>query len=173
MYHVRKSLQWARHFFAPSIPYSLVVAESPENCLRKVQSGLPVKSPERSWSFTVNQFFKIATDKQGDPQFRLLIKVESRLFLLLFSSTVISGTFHLLDTQRTEIVGKVRSPWLFFLMLMKILGVVMVISSLFIGDLEVLLFGLAYTLFVFYFISVIRKTAYKGLLDALRQSLES
>ncbi|KAB2855364.1 MAG: hypothetical protein F9K46_15665 [Anaerolineae bacterium] len=174
MHHTRKFLQWIRQFFAPSIPYTLVVAESPENCLRKIQSGLPVKSPERSWSFSVNQFFKILADKQGNPQFRLLIKVESSLFLLLFSSTIISGTFRRLDTQKTEIVGKVRSPWLFFLTLMKILGVVMVISSLFTGHLEVLLFGVAYTLFfVFHFVKGTLKVPYKGLLDALKQSLES
>ncbi|MCQ3930974.1 MAG: hypothetical protein DPW16_10990 [Chloroflexi bacterium] len=129
MHRVRKSLQWVRQFFAPSIPYTLVVVESPEICLRKIQSGLVLKSPERFRSaFAINQFFKIATDKQGNPQFRLLIKVEPRIFLLLFTSTVISGTFHPLEAQRTKVMGEVRSPWLVFLALLEVFGGVAIIN---------------------------------------------
>lgn len=65
MHHVRKITQAIRQFFGPAIQYSFIVAESPENCLRKIQGGLPMKSKETySQRFLEqNQFFRVTADK--------------------------------------------------------------------------------------------------------------
>lgn len=171
MHRVRKSLQWIRQFFAPSIPFSLVVAESLEDCLRKIQSGLPLKSKEAySQRFLEqNQFFRITTDKYGDPQFEVLVR---RVDPGIIGSMVITGRFSPLDSQRTLVFGEVRS-WAFcFLIFMLVVVSLFMFAALCNNSLIGLLIGLIIVPVVVYF-NLARQKATSSLIDALRQTLES
>lgn len=139
-----------KRFFTPTIQYSLVVAESPENCLRKIQGGLPLKSKETySQRFLEqNQYFKIAADKYGDPQFEVLVR---RVDPGIIGSMVITGRFSPLDSQRTLVFGEVRS-WAFcFLIFMLVVVSLFMFAALCDDSLIGLLIGLIIVPVVVYF----------------------
>ncbi|MCQ3930973.1 MAG: hypothetical protein DPW16_10985 [Chloroflexi bacterium] len=160
-----------KEFFAPTIQYSLVVMGSPENCLRKIQSGLPLK-PKETYSqrfLEQNQYFKIATDKFGDPQFEVLVR---RVDPGIIGSMVITGRFSPLDSQRTLVFGEVRS-WAFcFLIFMLVVVSLFMFAALCNNSLIGLLIGLIIVPVVVYF-NLARQKVASSLIDALKQALES
>ncbi|MBI5928245.1 MAG: hypothetical protein HY862_02985 [Chloroflexi bacterium] len=171
MHSIRKSLQLVRQFFSPAIQYSFVVAESLEDCLRKIQSGLPLKSKEAysQRSLEQNQFFRITPDKDGDPQFEILVR---RIDPSVIGSMVIIGRFSVLDPQRTLVFGEVRSwAFCFVTFMIVVVGSFMVAASC-TGSLISLLFGLIIVPIAFYFNLSRRKRAL-FLIDTLKHTLES
>ncbi len=148
------------------------MAESPENCLRKIQSGLPLKSKEiySRYGLEQNQFFRITTDKHGDPQFELLVRIDP----MMVRQMVIKGRFSSLDSQRTLVFGEIRSWALGFLTFMMIASVIFLIAALSTNaEPKAVLCGLINTPFIFYINFERRKAATLFLVDTLKQALES
>ncbi|MCQ3930975.1 MAG: hypothetical protein DPW16_10995 [Chloroflexi bacterium] len=171
MHRVRKFLQWIRQFFAPSIPYSLVVNESPENCLQKIQSGLLLRSKEvySRYGQEPNQFFRITTDKYGDSQFELLVRVDPMMIQLM----AIKGRFSLLNSQKTLVIGEYRSWGLWFLLFMIVGLAVTVVAGLNNNDSTAIVVGLIGTLIAIYTNFKWRKGVNLWLTSTLQHVLES
>lgn len=159
MHHVRKSLQWIRQFFAPSIPFRLVVAESPENCLRKIEPKFPILSKE------------ITSDKQGNLYFKIHVM---RTDPETLPAMIVTGKVETLDPQKTLVSGAICSWVLGFSMFM--LAAVCLITfvvGIANGELLAVLFALIGILFGVYSNFIYRKHAYLWLTSTLLYILES
>lgn len=159
MHRVRKYLQWVRPFFAPSIPYSLVVNESPENCLRKIQSKFPILSKE------------ITADERGNSHFRIRV---TRTDPEILPSMIVTGKAEALDTQKTIVSGDIRSWFLgFFMFMLVAICLITLAVGIANGDLIAIVSGVIGIPFGIYGNFMYRKHAYLWLTNTLQYVLES
>ncbi|MBZ0319471.1 MAG: hypothetical protein K8L91_23885 [Anaerolineae bacterium] len=159
MHHVRKFVKWVRLFFAPSIPYTLVVAESPENCLRKIERKFPMLSIE------------ITSDEHGNSHFRIHV---ARTDPETLPAMIVTGKVETLDTQKTIVSGAIHS-WVlgfFMFMLVAVCSITLVVGIAN-GDLVAIGFGIIGVLFGVYGNFMYRKHAYLWLTSTLQYVLES
>ncbi len=161
MHRVRKSLQWVRQFFVPSIPYSFVVAESPENCLRKIEHKFYILSIET---------IEITSDEHGNSHFRIQV---ARTDPETLPSMIVTGKAESLDAGKTLVSGDIRSSILWYLMFMVVGFVVVVVAGLGNNDSKAIAFGLIGIPFAIYTNVMYRKHAYLWLTSTLQYVLES
>ncbi|KAB2855365.1 MAG: hypothetical protein F9K46_15670 [Anaerolineae bacterium] len=116
-----------------------------------------------------NQFFRITTDKYGDPQFELLVRIDPTMV----PQMVIKGKFLALDSQKTLVIGEYRSWGLWFFLFMMVGFAVTVVAGLNNNDSTAIAIGLIGTPFAIYINFNLRKAVYLWLTSTLQHVLES